>query len=62
MVITAEKIRPLFCHHSYCDITLIRDLRVGPKISNILSMADEVTITHKQLVTTLQSAINAHIV
>ena len=28
MVITAKKIGPPFCHHSYCDVTLIRNLRV----------------------------------
>ena len=32
MVITAEKNGPLFCHHSYCDVTLIRDLRVMRRV------------------------------
>ena len=27
-VITHEKIRQLFCHHFYCSVTFIRDLRV----------------------------------
>ena len=45
MVITAEKIRPLFCHHSYCDVTLIRDLRV----LNLLTFSSDKVKYHEVL-------------